>query len=351
MKKNQNQTNKKVLLLGNGINLLDDDQSVSWGTLLRELKKQCLLDDLDLGNDFKPFPLAFEEMLHRVKGNDNLAVKARRLKESINNILKEQMTGKSGFNEYHKKIMLSNVDEILTTNYDYGLEKSVLPDFENRKRELANYRMEIRHSQRRAYSIPGVKKRVWHIHGELDDSRNLTQGSINYHQQSVMIGYEHYAICLEKIQEEIRGKGGIQKPENQSLALRIKNGYTGIYWIDYFFTNDIYMLGFGLDFSENHLWWLINLRANILRGKEMKNLSVISNTITFLLPEIKKGNTIKANEIIDETSFEKWFGKRAKKLKQKAITDILPAFNVNVIPIKASKYTDFYDIAIRDYLN
>jgi hypothetical protein len=348
--KNQNQSNQKVLLLGNGVNLLDSDQSVSWGSLLQDLKKQYSLDDLDLKNEFKPFPLAFEEILHRAEGNDRLAVKARRLKESINNILKEQMAGKPGYNDFHKKIMQCNVDDILTTNYDYGLEKSILPDFEKMKRKLANYLVEVRHSLRRAYYIPEYNKRVWHIHGEMEDSRRLSPKSDYYHQQSIMIGYEHYALYLEKIQENMRGKGGIQKPENQSLATRIKNRVTGVYWFDYFFTHDIYILGLGMDFSENHLWWLINQRAILSRRKVSKNQFDISNTITFLLPEITKANTVKTKEIIDETSFNKWFGKRAGVLKQKAITDILPAFNVEVVSIQAPDYTDFYDIVIRDYL-
>ena len=53
----------------------------------------------------------------------------------------------------------------------------------------------------------------------------------------------------------------------------------------------------------------------------------------------------------EQTSFKKWFGKRAGNLKQKAITDILPVFNVEVDSVKANDYQDFYDIAIREYLN
>ena len=232
-------------------------------------------------------------------------------------------------------------------SHDYPL----LPDFEKLKRGLANNRVEVRHSLKRAYYIPQNNKRVWHIHGELEDSRRLSQGSEYYHQQSIMIGYEHYALYLEKIQENYRGKGGIQKPENQSLESRIRNGYTGIYWFDYFFTHDVYILGFGLDFSENHLWWLINTRAIMMRRKTQKNLVGISNNITFLMPDIVKDKEVKTNEIIDEASFEKRFGKRSRNLKQKAITDILPAFNVNVIPVKAPDYNAFYDIAIQKYLS
>lgn len=348
----QSSIRKKVLLLGNGINLLDYDQSVSWGVLLNELKKQLpSLTNVDLQNDFKPFPLAFEEMLHRTQGEESLANKAQRLKESINRILKDQLAGKPGYNAFHKKIMKCKVDEILTTNYDYGLENSVITDFNNKKHYLANYRKETRHSTRRAYNIPGFEKRVWHIHGESEDTRKLSAGSRYYHEESIMIGYEHYAQYLGKIQENIKGKGGIQKPENQSVFSRIKNNSSGIFWFDFFFTHDIYILGLGLSFSENHLWWLLNQRANILRGKLLKNPIDISNSISFLMPDIVKDKEVNTNEIVDMVSFDKWFGKRARTLKQKAITDILPAFNVNVIPIKAPDYNTFYDIAIQDYLS
>jgi hypothetical protein len=51
-------TKKRALLTGNGINLLDDNQSLSWGKLLKEINTQNNTD-IDFDNPFKPFPLAF----------------------------------------------------------------------------------------------------------------------------------------------------------------------------------------------------------------------------------------------------------------------------------------------------
>jgi hypothetical protein len=88
--------NKKALLIGNGINQLDKQQSVSWGDLLNELKSKFDID-VDLENEFKPFPLGFDEMLHQKDGSNNFENKLKRLKISIRNNINKQLKGKLGY--------------------------------------------------------------------------------------------------------------------------------------------------------------------------------------------------------------------------------------------------------------
>ncbi len=57
---------KRALLIGNGINRVDPEQSLSWGGLLQQLRQELQME-VEAPNDFKPFPLAFEEILF--KGN------------------------------------------------------------------------------------------------------------------------------------------------------------------------------------------------------------------------------------------------------------------------------------------
>jgi len=53
--------------------------------------------------------------------------------------IESQLNGKPDFNHYQKKIMKLGYDDILTTNYDYGLEKSIVPDFASIKNKLVQY--------------------------------------------------------------------------------------------------------------------------------------------------------------------------------------------------------------------
>jgi hypothetical protein len=77
MKKN---IGDKAFLIGNGINRAISNGVKSWEDLLGNLSKSFSVD-VDLSNEFKPFPLSFEEILFRTNGNfdDNL----KRIKTKI----------------------------------------------------------------------------------------------------------------------------------------------------------------------------------------------------------------------------------------------------------------------------
>src|SRR5690606_21775079 len=261
---------QKALLIGNGVNRLDFTQSISWSGLLNEIKRQYGIA-VDLDNEFKPFPLGFEEMRHIKKGGNTLNSKLKNIKTTIREIIDDQLIGKNGFNEYHKRIMTSDYTEILTTNYDYAFEKSIDSNFESNKRILAVNKLERKYSLKRRYHLKNIDKRVWHIHGELVSPRKLSSKSQEYPEKSIMIGYEHYSDYLELIQENINGKKGRRISTNQSILSRIKSGKTGDFWTDIFFTHNIDIIGLGLDFSENHLWWILNKRAILMRNNPSSN--------------------------------------------------------------------------------
>ena len=123
-----NETRQKALLIGNGINLLDETQSFSWGDLLKELKAHNSMD-VELDNIFKPFPLVFDEMIYQEKNKDISEIN-RDIKQQIREKIEKQLLDKNGFNEYHTKIMSLGYNDILTTNYDYSLQKSVENNFD-----------------------------------------------------------------------------------------------------------------------------------------------------------------------------------------------------------------------------
>lgn len=331
--------NKRALLIGNGVNQLDKEQSISWHNLLEVLKVKYSIS-VDLDNDFKPFPLGFEEMLHRKDGSNAFENKLKILKKGIRNSVENQLKGKLGYNDFHKKIMQVGYNDVLTTNYDYSLEKSIEPDFFLIKDDLAQNKQEIKYSLKRCYKLKAVDTKVWHIHGELFDSRNLSDNSKNYNEESIMIGYEHYTSYLEKIQENFKGKSGVQKDENKGLMIRLKGEKKDLFWTDIFFTHNIDIIGQGFDFSENHLWWLINQRANYIKNYSEKYGVLVDNEIKFYYPFIEGNDLINVTQL---SSFDNILTKRNSINKSKAIAEVLEAFKVIQMPIVCASYDDFYN--------
>lgn len=341
----EGQQNKKAMLIGNGLNRLDSSQSLSWGNLLQELKDKYNID-VDLDNIFKPFPLAFDEMQHIKSGSNSLSSKLKNLKKSIRKEIENQLADKRGFNDYHQRIASLDYDDILTTNYDYSLEKSIEPNFINWKRKFAQNRQERKFSLKRCYKLKS-KTKFWHIHGELFDSRNHSSISKSYPEESIMIGYEHYSDYLEKIQQNVKGESGSQKTENQSLTVRIRDKKPSIFWTDILFTHDLDIIGQAVDFSENHLWWLFNYRANLINEKISRNEVQINNTIRFFYAKLHTDGLIDLNRLtIDEIIW-----KKNSALKSKAIGEVLKAFQIEPIGIECDNYKEFYEKLIDKYLN
>jgi len=338
--------NKRALLIGNGINQLDTSQSFSWGDLLSELKRRFDID-VDLDNVFKPFPLAFDEMLHQKSGKTDVKNKLKTLKKNIRSSIETQLEGKRGFTGYHREFMILNYDDILTTNYDYSLQNSVEPEFNSKKWKLARNRQESKYSFKRSYDLPGVNKVVWHIHGELSDTRRYIRDSSNYPEKSILIGYEHYSDYLQKIQENIAGQSGVQKIDNQSLRIRLRNEEISPFWTDIFFTHNLDIVGQGFDFSENHLWWIINHRANLIRNESNRDKINVNNRIRFFYPVIKDYDTVKIDSKI---SFDEIIERKNRLAKSKAISELLGAFKVEPVAVQCKSFEDFYQQLLNKYL-
>lgn len=337
--------NKKAMLIGNGLNRLDSSQSFSWGDLLAALKNKYSID-VDLDNFFKPFPLAFDEMQHLKSGSNSLRSKLKNLKQSIRTEIENQLAGKRGFNDYHQKLASLDYDDVLTTNYDFSLEKSIEPNFERLKHKAALNKQERRFSLKRCYKLKPVTK-FWHIHGELYDSRKHSEDGKSYPEESIMIGYEHYASYLEKIQENIKGKSGSQKTDNQSLTIRIRDKKQSPYWTDIFFTHNVDIIGQTVDFSENHLWWIFNYRANLIREGISKNGVLINNRIRFFYAKLNGESQI---DIDSFKNINELIRKKNSSQKSKAIGEVLKAFRIEPIAIECNSHQEFYNKLIADYL-
>lgn len=298
----------KALFVGNGINRLNEN-GISWHQLVQRLK-YLAHGNIDTDNVFKPFPFTFEEIVF--KKSRTYHENTKTLKKKIKKELE-----KLPFNPIHRMMMDCKAKHIITTNYDYCLESSIDPDFHNRKTNLKSTPEEI-HSLYRKYTINN--KDIWHIHGEIEDKK-YKKAKVYYPSQSIMMGFEHYAAYLAKIQKYYSG----QEKDIQGLTKRLKtlkNDSNALAsWVDLLFTFDTVICGFTFDFSETHLWWLLDMRQQL----KLTRNNNISNTIKFYY--INDLSTNKEGHL--------------KTDKNNAITQVLYALGVECIPFDVEDEGDY----------
>lgn len=332
-----------AFFIGNGINQLEKTNRISWHTLLKRISNK-FNSKVDLTNLLKPFPLAFEEILYLDNSNVNSSEKVRKLKAGISEIFLNQVLQN---NEIHKGFLSCGVNEIITTNYDYNLEKSIDGDFLKQKEVFAINKRESKHSLYRRYKIGQIVIR--HIHGELRNNRVLTPFSTEYPEESIMIGFEHYSSYFKVIQDIIHGqKGRHSEIDRQSLIIRIRENrkLSPEIWTDLFFTHRIVIVGFSFNFAENHLWWLLLERKKMIDNGNIHDVQ-INNEIIFCLPKFKEQSF--DYEIHNKGEFDKVYEKHISMQTSKGVAEILKSLNVVIVPINCDSFREYYQIVIDKY--
>jgi SIR2-like domain len=247
-----------ALLIGNDINSLSP--GYDWAQLLKDLivfvGAQGKIADLR-----EQFPLFYEE----------ICIYAGRHGTRTENEIKQYIAGKVQKlrpNAIHSDLLSLDVGEILTTNYEFTLENSILRP----SAELKNGGVvaERRYSIFRNYQVDD--KRFWHIHG---DAQN---------PNSVALGYEHYCGYLQSMRSYVVSGTG-ESYKNLRLApltkrLRSRSIDKVLSWLDVFFAHDIHIIGLGLDFVEIHLWWLLTFRARSANSRK----SLTQNRVFYYYP-------------------------------------------------------------------
>tara|TARA_R110000737_G_scaffold350440_1_gene389443 strand:- start:671 stop:1567 length:897 start_codon:yes stop_codon:yes gene_type:complete len=238
----------KTVFYGNGINYLSEG-SISWNDLLEELMR-----DTKFETQFVPNIIAYERIRLNWKENENL-------KGEIVEKLKGQTT-----NKYFQKLLHLDVTDFISTNYDYAiLEAHKLNDPQN---SLLHRSTENLYSLRRHKQLICSKAnksfRVWNIHGELDVPK------------SIMLGMNHYCGSIGKINQYLKGEYDFGHKEEHkpiaSIEQKLENKSFDHYsWVELFFSGDVHMAGFGLDFSEIDLWWVLTKRARLMATSKLNN--------------------------------------------------------------------------------
>ena len=243
-------TQKSVLLIGNGLNRISPG-SISWDDLLKKLIIASGVDHVEPGK--KPLTFLFEEISHRMNGGANRP-NIKKLKCEVANVISELKPG-----DFHENFLRLNVEDILTTNYDYCLEKELDENFS--RSVVTNKDTEKKYSINRCNRAKD--KYIWHIHGELDNGFTANTDE-HYPEHSIMLGFDQYQGYLERI---------VKKVKSASFDVLQDT------WIKFLFTHNIHIVGLDLGVFETHLWWLLNFRAMLTARQHC-----IKNKIIFYAP-------------------------------------------------------------------
>lgn len=174
----------------------------------------------------------------------------------------------SSFGDFLKRC---NVNNIITTNYDTGVE-FVLERCGYCEQKNSDMTVE------RIYSIRTYKLffntasshsvKVWKIHGDIDRIASIT------------LGFDQYCGSLAKLTEYVKGTYKSSQSANGikcdiPMKKKCQSGvFDNISWAELFFRTDVYIVGFGMDFSEIDIWWLLNKRARFQSEGILVNNSI-----------------------------------------------------------------------------
>ncbi|MBR2669601.1 MAG: hypothetical protein IKE36_07410 [Solobacterium sp.] len=241
----------KVLLLGNGLSRAYN--AASWDHFLdsinRKKEEYPSPKDIDV-----PMPLKIILLTDNHVGSAMKENKEYFLKGFYNELDKDICV-------QIRKLFDCGFDYILTTNYSYELEYTVYGDkiTENKLQGIQRY-IDVNRAENKymlhtfnQVNYDGKHVDIWHIHGEARKP------------DSMIIGSDYYSRLTSRVIAEATDNDHYDLKEGKNInRIIIKS------WVDALIFGDVYVLGFGYDYSEQDLWWLLNRKANenkIEKGK------------------------------------------------------------------------------------
>lgn len=266
-----------ALLIGNGLNQCLDD-GLPWGNLLEKIGNEF---GISINKDI-PFPLEFERLIniHLQKDpNDTINIYNRVKNKVAEDISKVKLSN----NAIHRELKSTSINSIITTNYDILLEQvfdSTFTPYVN-KGVAGNQTKYLTNS---VGSIDGLE--FYHAHGCVSAP------------QTICLGYEHYMGMVEKIRPEINGKkkGTTTRAISKVLLQEVAPQNT---WEEHFYTNNIGIIGLGMDTCELDLWWLLTHRASMYYANIDGMRDYIRNNIVYydVIDDILRSDSKKQEEI------------------------------------------------------
>ncbi len=284
---------ERILFVGNGFNQVSDG-GASWNALLNKLAGTTKTEHEEEVRKAKPFTLWFEEIKNTSRRRD--------LKKFVADSLAKGLSP----NEHHSAVMSLDFQHVFTTNYDYNLELAT-----GKKWKLNLSAPEKYFSLFRRHSFDD--QHIWHIHGELNN--------VN----SIMLGHEQYSGYIHKIRNFLTTgvptevKDRIGRPYLSKFAKKraLMRGDVET-WVDLFLEQEVHIVGFGFDYTENHLWNLITEKQRLRK----QNRKSIGQAVFHRCSENKQSPADEAR------------------------LSILEALGVKVIDHTKTSYTEAYDKCI-----
>ena len=195
----------------------------------------------DEAHELKPFPLHFEEIRNRYL-TANPSQTDINVVEKVTKLFRGMMP-----NKIHSQLMDLDFSEIITTNYDDCFERAtdrvVVPaNFGIKERNYSLFRR-----------VAVGSKYIWHVHGDVATP------------QSIVLGHDRYVESCAQMRRymDLEGlKFAHMEPVKAAFKQTDSIDFTKVHsWIDLFLTRDVHIVGFGLDFTEVDIWYLLSYRA------------------------------------------------------------------------------------------
>ena len=288
----------EALFIGNGINRLSAD-SVSWKDVLDELAWYAEMPELMDDADHKPFTLIYEQM--------SLGSTKRTEKQLKSKVSKRVINFEP--NEFHHRIMVSDIQHVMTTNYDYSLQR--VGDDHGIS---ANLRREPKYSVFR--SRQAEDKRIWHIHGEAE-----REGSIN-------LGFDQYSGQLQRVRSyaiDDRKYYNFKSPFRSDPAFDAKNKDQPYSWIDVFLRDDVHIIGYSLDYTEFDVWWLITYKEKLRKASKFQvGQTFFHEIISGALSDDKRAKHSLLESLGVQVKLHRYRGSDRSAAYHKALDECLP---------------------------
>ncbi len=281
----------KTLLIGNGLNLTLG-RNMSWSELMTEL------GSTQSSNSDIPYSLEFEKVASTkscVIGKRNTDAYSE-LKSGLAKAI-DNLGMRPG--EAHLSFRDLPMNHVVTTNYDSTFEL-MYTNLEQKMKNAGSSR-NILGPISQAGSID-----FYHAHG-------ITKWS-----RTICLGHEHYATLVSKIRSQIYSP--VDEEDRTFITKLIMGKEDSLcIWPEYLFTNDVAIVGLGLDYCEIDFWWLLSLRA--LCFAPCNGLLDYGNVVTYYEPVIGKSSL--SSHVENKLS-------------------VLNALHVDVVPIQAEDYKSAY---------
>lgn len=246
-------------------------------TIKNELASELKIEGHRLEKDYEDYLSLFGELLYRHNITNILTTNYEGLVESIL-VDKCCYTDATPANESIMTCQCAKDDKAQCESKEYIYTEEDLYNIRTRKVYTREYAGEKVHT---------VK--LWKIHGDaLRKSKKYDATGA-----SMILGFDQYCGQLAKLwaylKSGYKSDDIIEKSKDTEIDVAKcntpmedkieKNQFDGISWAELFFNSNVYIAGFGMDYAEIDLWWLINQRA---RMKYVKNVQNLNNKICFL---------------------------------------------------------------------